>query len=74
MVFGNEGNLLASWGEGLFKRAHGICISPEGFIYCTDDEFHVVYKFTTEGTLLETLGSKCQPSNTDYEPEWVNLP
>ena len=73
MVFDNEGNLLASWGEGLFKRAHGICISPEGSIYCTDDELHVVYKFTTEGALLETLGNKCQPSNTGYEPERVDF-
>ena len=73
MVFDNEGNLLASWGEGLFKRAHGICIGPEGSIYCTDDGLHVVYKFTTEGALLETLGNKCQPSNTGYEPECVDF-
>ena len=73
MVFDNEGNLLTSWGEGLFKRAHGICIGPDGSIYCADDGHHVIYKFTPEGALLETLGNKGQPSNTGFEPDWVDF-
>lgn len=66
MVFDREGNLLTSWGEGFFKRAHGSCISPDGSIYCTDDDSHTVSKFTPEGKLLLTLGKRDQPSDTGY--------
>lgn len=65
-VFDREGNLVASWGEGLFKRGHGACIGPDGSIYCTDDRDHVIHKFDPEGKLLMTLGKKGQPSDTGY--------
>jgi len=66
MVFDREGNLQSTWGEGLFKRAHGSCIDPEGNIYCTDDENHTVRKFTHDGKLLMTLGTEDKPSDTGY--------
>ncbi len=66
MVFDREGNLLTSWGEGFFKRAHGTCVGPDGAVYCTDDKDHTVRKFTPEGNLLQVLGSKDQPSDTGY--------
>ncbi len=66
MVFDREGNLLTSWGEGFFKRAHGSCVGPDGSVYCTDDGNHTVSKFTPEGKLLQVLGSKDQPSDTGY--------
>lgn len=69
MVFDREGNLLTSWGEGFFKRAHGTCIGRDGSIYCTDDENHTVSKFTPEGKLLQVLGNKGQPSDTGYSPQ-----
>ena len=65
-VFDRTGKLLTSWGEGLFKRPHGIHISPDGSVYCTDDINHTVRKFTPEGKLLLTLGNKDQPSDTGY--------
>jgi len=66
MVFDREGNLQSTWGEGLFKRAHGSCIDPEGNIYCTDDLNHTVRKFTHDGKLLMTLGTEDKPSDTGY--------
>jgi len=66
MVFDCEGNLLNSWGEGFFNRAHGSCVGPDGSIWCTDDRNHIVAKFTPEGKLLMTLGTKGQPSDTGY--------
>ena len=66
MVFDREGNLLTSWGEGLFRRPHGCCVAPDGSIYCTDDGNHTVSKFTSEGKLLMTLGNRDQPSDTGY--------
>jgi len=66
MVFDREGNLLTSWGEGFFKRAHGSGIGPDGSVYCTDDGHHTVSKFTPEGKLLLELGNKDQPSDTGF--------
>lgn len=66
MVFDREGNLLTWWGEGFFKRAHGLYIGPDHSVYCTDDGNHTVFKFIPEGKLLLMLGSKDHPSDTGY--------
>ena len=66
MIFDREGNFQSTWGAGIFKRAHGSCIDPEGNIYCTDDENHTVRKFTPDGKLLMTLGTEDKPSDTGY--------
>lgn len=66
MVFDRGGNLVSSWGEGVFNRPHGIRISREGAIYCTDDGSHVVSKFSSEGKVLMTLGTRNRPSDTGY--------
>jgi len=66
MVFDREGNLLSSWGEGYFGRAHGACIGPDGSIYCTDDRRHIVTKFDAEGNVLMVLGKRDEPSDTGY--------
>jgi DNA-binding beta-propeller fold protein YncE len=64
LVFDPDGNLLASWGEGLFVRPHGLTIGPDDSVYCTDDLGHVVHKFTPDGKLVMTLGIKGNPSDT----------
>jgi len=55
IVFDRAGNFLRSWGDGVFKRAHGIHIAPDGAIYLTDDGDHTVRKCTPEGKVLLTL-------------------
>jgi DNA-binding beta-propeller fold protein YncE len=57
LVFDRQGNLLRSWGEGLFKRPHGITIGPADTLYLTDDGAHAVYQFTPEGRILFTIGT-----------------
>jgi len=57
LIFDREGNLLASWGEGLFKRPHGITMGPKETLYLIDDGGHAVYQFTLGGKLLMTLGT-----------------
>ncbi len=64
IVFDRDGRFLASWGEGIVVRAHGIFISPDDMVYLTDDLDHTVRKFTTDGKLLQTLGTSGQPSDT----------
>jgi DNA-binding beta-propeller fold protein YncE len=68
MVFDHEGNLVSSWGEGYFGRAHGSCIGPDGSIYCTDDRKHIVTEFDSKGKVLMVLGTKDKPSDTGYRP------
>lgn len=72
IVFDREGNFLASWGEELFRHAHGIRVGPDGCIYCTDDKDHTVRKLTPEGKLLMILGTKDQPSDTGYVQDWFD--
>lgn len=68
IVFDREGRFLGSWGEGRFRRAHGITITAGDVVWCTDDLDHTVRKFTKDGQLLQTLGTPGQPSDTGYVP------
>lgn len=64
LVFDRSGAFVASWGEGIIARAHGITIGPDDTVYCSDDLDHTVKKFSPEGELLLTLGTSGQPSDT----------
>jgi DNA-binding beta-propeller fold protein YncE len=66
MVYERDGRFLGSWGEGVFTRAHGITITPDDVVYCTDDKDHTVRKFTLDGKILQTIGTPHQPSDTGY--------
>src|SRR6266852_6082334 len=57
-----DGNFLASWGEGLFQRAHGIHMGPDESIYCTDDGDHTVRKCSLDGKVLLTIGVPDKPA------------
>lgn len=63
VVFDTDGRFVASWGEGLFARPHGITIGFDDSVYCTDDAGHTVHKFSPDGRLLLTLGDG-KPSDT----------
>jgi DNA-binding beta-propeller fold protein YncE len=56
-VFDRDGNFLTSWGEGQFKRPHGITIGPENTLYLADDGGHAIYQFTLDGKLMMTIGT-----------------
>jgi sugar lactone lactonase YvrE len=74
VVFDREGQMLGSWGAGLFKRPHGISIGPDDAIYCVDDWGHAVHKFTTDGKLLMSIETAANPADTGYvwdRPETV---
>jgi DNA-binding beta-propeller fold protein YncE len=64
LVFDRTGNFLTSWGDGLFVRPHGMFIGPDDALYLTDDGDHTVRKFTPEGKLLLTLGTRGRASDT----------
>lgn len=62
VVLGADGNVLRTWGDGIFGNPHGVTIGPDGMIYCVDNGDHTVRKFTPEGKLLLTLGEANKPS------------
>lgn len=56
-VYDTKGKLLRSWGKGIHS-AHHIKIDPDGNVWIADIGHHVVEKYTPDGKLLLTLGTK----------------
>jgi hypothetical protein len=61
-VFDNDGNLLRTWGEGLFTRPHGVHVAPDDTIWLTDDGDHTVRQCTLDGKVLMTIGIPGKPA------------
>jgi DNA-binding beta-propeller fold protein YncE len=55
-VFDRDGNFLRAWGEGVFKRAHGVHMAPDETLWLTDDGDHTVRHCTLDGKVLLTIG------------------
>jgi DNA-binding beta-propeller fold protein YncE len=62
IVFDRQGNFLRSWGEGVFKRAHGLHIDAHDNLYCTDDGDHTVRRCTPMGKVELTIGVPGKPA------------
>jgi len=62
IVFDSDGNIVRTWGEGVFTLPHGIAIGPDDTVYCIDNGDHTVRQFTTEGKLLMTIGTENKPA------------
>src|SRR5436190_10928520 len=58
LIFNREGKLQKTWGNGLFKEAHSIDLDREGFLWITDREDNMVYKFTVDGKQMLAVGKK----------------
>ena len=80
-VFDREGRFLSFWGNQAcadskeskgwrgFAGPHGIWISADQRVFIADSLDHTVRIFTTEGSLLQTLGNPCKPSDSGYDGE-----
>lgn len=66
VVFDQHGRFIRAWGEGMFRRPHGITIAPDDTLFLTDDLGHTVRRFTAHGELLLTLGTG-EPSPTGIQ-------
>ena len=62
IVFDRHGNIIRTWGEGIFTSPHGVTIGPDDTVFCVDNGDSTVRKFTSEGKLLMTLGTANQPT------------
>jgi DNA-binding beta-propeller fold protein YncE len=60
-VFDAAGNLLRTWGEGVFIRPHGVHMGPDDTIWLTDDGDHTVRHCTLDGRVLLTIGVPGEP-------------
>lgn len=57
VVLSRDGEVLSTWGQGIFKNPHGASIGPDQCIYLTDNFDHTVRKFTLDGKLLLEIGT-----------------
>ena len=58
-VFTTDGKPVKTWGDaGLFNLAHSVHVGPDGAIWATDPNAHVVHKFSPDGQVVLTLGKK----------------
>jgi len=62
IVFDREGTFLRAWGEGTFRRPHGVTIGPDDSLWLTDDQHHTIRQFTPVGKLLLTIGDPDTPT------------
>jgi DNA-binding beta-propeller fold protein YncE len=56
LIFDSHGKLLRSFGDGLFKSAHGLRVDTDDNIWVTDNANHTVIKFSHDGAVLLKLG------------------
>ncbi len=61
LLFDTDGNLVRSFGAGLFVWPHGIFVDPENNVWVTDARGgdgvgHQIHKFSEDGELLMSLG------------------
>jgi DNA-binding beta-propeller fold protein YncE len=53
-VFDSNGNPIAAWGDGLFKRPHGIAVHGDT-VFCVDDWGHAVFILKKDGEIQGKL-------------------
>ena len=60
VVFDSDGKYLSdrSWGRGMFGNEHGLRVDRYDNVWVTDNGDHQVMKFSNDGELLLTLGTK----------------
>ena len=64
VVFDRDGNYFNSWGKGMIAFAHAILIDKDDHVWLVDRNHGQVMKFTSDGNLLMTIGTKGYRSDT----------
>ena len=65
LVFDSHGKFLQSWGQNIFSSAHGLRVGLDNLIWITDRTGDQVFKFSSSGELLMTLGQKGVAGSND---------
>ena len=64
IVFDKDGNYLSDWGVTEFAFPHAIYADADDNIWIVDRNNQQIYKYTSDGTLLMTIGEKGYRSDT----------
>jgi sugar lactone lactonase YvrE len=59
--FDANGKFIRAFGDGLFRRTHGLTIDRENNFWVTDVGAHIVVKMNQQGQTLLTIGTKGEP-------------
>ncbi|MFC1526048.1 peptidyl-alpha-hydroxyglycine alpha-amidating lyase family protein [Candidatus Latescibacterota bacterium] len=85
IILDPDGSFVASWGEGMFTRPHGLTPGPDGTLYCADDDGHCIHRYTWDGQLQLTIGTRdqgapahsgepfCRPTKVAVDPRSGDL-
>jgi sugar lactone lactonase YvrE len=58
-VFTTAGQPVRQWGAaGAFTLAHSVHFDPDGALWATDPDAHVIHKYDANGQVVMTLGTK----------------
>ena len=66
IVLNRKGEVLETFGAGLFGRAHGMFRDRDGSLFGVDDARHAVFKFNAKREVVMTLGTPDRASDTGY--------
>lgn len=67
-VFRRDGSFITSWGAGLFHFPHAVSVDRHDNVWVVDRDDGQVFKFTPDGQLLLTIGTKGFRSDTGVDP------
>lgn len=56
-VFEPDGSYAGGWGTGVFQGIHNVHVTPDDEVLVVDQDLHRVFRFATDGTLLQIVGS-----------------
>ena len=62
IVFNPDGDIVDTWGEGMFANPHGVTVAPDDSLFCVDNGDSTIRKLTADGKILFTLGVPNRPS------------
>ena len=68
-----SGNVLCTFGQGVFTRPHGIYVTRNGSIFGVDDKAHTVYRFDEQFHLVQTLGTPGKASDTGSSGKYTEV-
>ena len=60
---GTTGKVIAQWGANRFAMPHGLTVDQHDNVWLTDVALHQVFRFSHDGRLLLTLGTRGVPGD-----------
>lgn len=70
-----NGDVLRSFGQGHFRKAHSVFLTPENTVLCADSDrsMHVIREVALDGTLVRTFGTEGVPGDSGYDFNYLSI-